>query len=79
MTGTAVNLSNLTRNGNGSVSLHCQGLPGLTHRVWATTNLQSPPSWQFISTNVAGADGSWQVTDTNAPNFPSRFYRASLP
>jgi hypothetical protein len=79
VTAPAIYLSNLTRNGNGGLSLVGHGLPGLTHRVWATTNILSPASWQFISTNQAGADGSWQFTDTNAPNYPSRFYRASLP
>jgi hypothetical protein len=79
VTAPMLTLSNVTRNANGSVSLLCQGIPGLTHRVWATTNLSSPASWQFVSTNVAGADGSWQYIDTNAPNYPSRFYRASLP
>lgn len=59
-----------------SINLTCRGLPGLSHRVWATTNLVQP-SWQAISTNVAGADGSWQVTDTL--NGPARFYRATLP
>lgn len=79
VTAPTISLSNVTRNANGSVTLLCRGLPGLTHRVWATTNLSSSSSWQFISTNQAGADGSWQFTDTNATNYPSRFYRASLP
>jgi hypothetical protein len=76
---SVVGVSSLTRNANGSVSLLFRGMPGLAHRVWATTNLSSPGSWQFISTNLAGPDGSWQFTDTNAAGYSSRFYRASLP
>jgi hypothetical protein len=75
----AVTLSGVARNADGSVNLLCRGMPGLTHRIWTTTNLLSSSSWQCISTNLAGADGSWQFTDTNTPNYPWRFYRASLP
>jgi hypothetical protein len=45
--------------------------------VWAAANLSAP--WQPVSTNTAGADGSWQVTDPGAAALPARFYRASLP
>jgi hypothetical protein len=71
-------IASLVRNADGSVKLQCQGMNGLSHRVWVATNL-SAPSWQILSTNVAGASGGWQVTDTNAGSFPARFYRASLP
>jgi hypothetical protein len=74
-----VSITNITRNANGSFKLSCMGMPGLTHRVMATTNLLMPSSWQFIATNTAGADGSWQSTDAGASGLPSRFYRASLP
>jgi hypothetical protein len=66
----------VTKPSSNSVSLRCRGMPGLSHRVWTTTSL-TEPSWQPISTNVAGADGSWQVMDTLTG--PSRFYRATLP
>jgi hypothetical protein len=76
---SVIAVSSVTRNANGSVSLLFRGMPGLSHRVWATTNPSLPASWQFISTNLAGADGSWQFTDTDAAGYSSRFYRASLP
>jgi hypothetical protein len=50
----------------------------LSHRIFATTNLTQLSSWQSISTNQAGADGSWHFADTNAASYPGRFYRASL-
>jgi hypothetical protein len=68
-----------TRNPDGSINLSCQGIPGLPHRVWTTTNLAQSFSWQPLSTNLSGADGSWQLVDASATNFPFRFYRASLP
>jgi hypothetical protein len=72
-------ITNVIRNANGSVNLYCRGMPGLTHRLLAGTNLAQISSWSFIATNLAGADGSWQFTDTNAANYALRFYRASLP
>ena len=75
----AITISNITHNANGSLTLSCQGMPGLTHRIWATSNLSPPASWQYVSTNLAAADGTWQFTDTNTATFSSRFYRASLP
>ena len=74
-----ITCSNPTRSANGNINLYCRGMPGLTHQIWATTNLPQTSSWQPVSTNLAGSDGSWQFTDTNATNYPSRFYRASLP
>ena len=68
-----------TRNPDGSINLLCQGIPGLSHRVWTTTNLAQSFSWQPFSTNLSSADGSWQLVDASATNYPSRFYRASLP
>lgn len=74
-----ITFTNLSRDANGSINLFCQGMPGLTHRISATMDLSQPAAWQVISTNQAGADGTWQFTDTNAVNYPRRFYRASLP
>lgn len=70
-------ITNVTYNPNNSINLYCRGMPGLTHRIWATTTL-AETSWQPISTNTAGADGTWQLTDTNTAG-SQRFYRASLP
>jgi len=73
----AIGVTNVVRSGDGSVSLSCVGMPGMSHRVLATTNLALPAGWQFVSTNTAGTDGVWQVND--AGNYPQRFYRVSLP
>lgn len=72
-------VTNIARNPDGTVNLSCVGVPGLACRVWATTNLGITGSWQVISTNTAGADGTWHVTDAGASAFSSGFYRASLP
>lgn len=64
---------------DGSVTLNCAGTPNSTNRVWVTTNLEPPVTWWAVSTNVAGADGTWQFTDTDAAGSPARFYRVSMP
>lgn len=65
-------------NGSGGVTLTFAGSAGTTWRVQATTNLASP-AWQDVSTNLIGSGGSWQFTQTNAANWPRRFYRTISP
>jgi uncharacterized repeat protein (TIGR03803 family) len=73
-----VTVSGIVCNPDSTVSLGFEGTPFQYYLVQATTDLIPPISWETISTNVAGADGSWQFTDTNATYFPSRFYRSAL-
>ena len=73
-----VTVSGISFNQDSTVSLDFEGTPFLNYLVQATTDLIPPILWETISTNLAGADGSWQFTDTNATSFPSRFYRSSL-
>jgi len=63
-------------NSNGSFALNFVCKPTSTNVVLCATNLLPPVVWQPISTNVAGADGDWKFTDTNAAAFPTRFYRS---
>lgn len=66
---TALNL-------NGSLTLNFVCQPASTNVVLCATNLTSPVVWQPLSTNLAGADGDWQFTDTNTAVFPTKFYRS---
>jgi hypothetical protein len=51
-----------------------------TNRLWATTNLAEPSSWQVIATNVMATNGLWFFTDTNTVQTNAvRFYRFSAP
>lgn len=64
---------------DGAATLQASGLPGLSLRIWAATNLMAPV-WQAIATNTADTNGEWTFADTNAlAHQPIRFYRASLP
>jgi hypothetical protein len=77
-TNRTLNITGLTRNGDGSVTVGLAGIPGYTYWVEATTNLTSPV-WEVVSTNVAGTNGLWQYTDFNATNYSTRFYRTYKP
>ena len=48
-----------------------------TTLVQATTNLSDPASWVTIATNPPGS--AFIFTDTNASQFPTRFYRVISP
>jgi hypothetical protein len=50
------------------------GLDSQAHNVLASQNLTT---WTVIGTVTAGSNGSATFTDTNAPNFPRRFYRVN--
>jgi hypothetical protein len=66
-------------NADGSVTLNLLTAPNIISRVLAATNLAPPVVWQPLCTNVAGASGAWQFTDTNASQYPIRFYRSYTP
>ena len=51
------------------------GQPGSTNQVLCATNLIQT-IWQPIATNLAGADGNWQFTDTNTASSTMQFYRS---
>ena len=69
-------VSGVTNNGNGSVTLNFTGIPGATYWVVTATNLLTPSAdWTPVSTNIAGTNGLWQFTDTQATNFLQQFYR----
>ena len=57
----------------GSVSAAFRGIPGRDYRIQASTNLQD---WSTIRIVTADQTGAFGFTDTDAPDFPRRFYRA---
>jgi fibronectin-binding autotransporter adhesin len=70
------NANLIVTDGNGVPTITFAGIPGRTNVVEASTNLTL---WTAISTNVAGTNGLWQVTDPDATNFVNRFYRSYQP
>ena len=67
-------ITNIVRNGNGSVTLYFLGGPNSTNVVQATTSLTPPVTWQNVSTNIADVNGVWQFIDAN--NTSTRYYRS---
>jgi uncharacterized repeat protein (TIGR03803 family) len=67
-------ITRITRNLDGTVTLHFLGGLNSTNVIQTATSLANPPSWQNVSTNVADVDGVWQFTDSN--NTATRFYRS---
>jgi hypothetical protein len=64
---------------NGFLKLFALGEPNETYGIEVATNLNTPILWQRIASPTADASGLFQFTDTNAPSFPARFYRALFP
>jgi uncharacterized repeat protein (TIGR01451 family) len=57
----------------GQFELVVNAQPGFVYAIQGSTNLTS---WVSLSTNTASPGGTIKFTDTNAPNFKRRFYRA---
>ena len=55
------------------------GDPNVTYGIEAATSLSRPIFWQRIGSSTASGSGLFQFTDTNAPAFRQRFYRALFP
>ncbi len=56
---------------NGSVLLQAQGTPGENFTIESSADLLN---WFDLGTATADTNGLMQFTDTNAPNYPARFY-----
>ena len=61
----------LQMQANGTVLLQTQGSPGETFAIEASADLIN---WLDIGAATADTNGLMQFADTNAPNFPARFY-----
>jgi hypothetical protein len=72
-------ISRTVLNSNASLTLNCLTTPNASSRVLVATNLTPPVVWRPIYTNVPGASGAWQFTDTNISTSIERFYRTSTP
>ena len=62
----------------GQAQLSGMGFPGMTCTVYANTNLTTT-NWINIGSATANGQGVLQFVDTNAMNYPMRFYRFTAP
>ena len=75
----ASTLTSITDLPNAFKQLTGQGVSNLAYTVQAATNLATPITWTLLGAATANSSGVYQFTDTNAPLFPRRFYRAVSP
>jgi hypothetical protein len=68
-------IKNITSTNAGQIQFTVEGRPNQTFTIWASTNLATN-GWQIISTNTASSNGVFIFLDTNATNWPKRFYRS---
>jgi T5SS/PEP-CTERM-associated repeat protein len=64
---------------NKFVQLTGQGDANTMYVIEAASNLNFPIFWQRLGSNLTDGTGFLQFTDTNAPQFQNRFYRALSP
>jgi hypothetical protein len=64
-------------SGSGTFRVIFAGIPGYTYRVQYATDPTGP--WTPLKTATAGTDGLFEVTDTQAPPPPARYYRTVYP
>jgi hypothetical protein len=64
-------------HGDGTVTAAFAGTPGAEYIVQACDNMVAPV-WANVSTNTAGADGTWTFTESKAGH-SARFYRSAKP
>lgn len=72
-----INITSIVQAPGGQVTLTGAGNPGSTYFIEANTNLATT-NWITLGSVTGGWNGGISFTDTNAPNFPQRFYRFKL-
>lgn len=63
----------------GAYSLSGTGAASQTYTLEAATNLAEPIFWLPLTNTIAETNGSFQLIDLDATNFPQRFYRVVAP
>lgn len=69
----------LSGSGGSNYTVFVDSYPNCTNRIWSTTNLTSPSSWQELGTVTTDDNGTGQLLDTNAMDIPMKFYQLSYP
>jgi len=72
-------LTSITAAPGGPAQLQGAGVSNLIYTIQAAANLNPVIQWSNVGTATASPSGVFTFTDTNAPLFPMRFYRALSP
>jgi len=79
-TPTAIQLTGMTTSLGGTFEISFTNTPGARFTVLSATNVTLPASnWTIIGPVTEVSPGQFRFTDTNAPAFPTRFYRVLFP
>jgi hypothetical protein len=70
-------INSLVSSADNTISLNLAGASGFTYILETTTNFAASDGWLPIATNIMGADGIWQFSDSTTNN-PQQFYRLQL-
>jgi hypothetical protein len=79
---TPFKIIQLTKLGNGTFQFSFTNLTGASFQVFAATNAAQPTAnWTMIgfATETPAGSGQFQFTDSQATNYPQRFYRVKSP
>ena len=72
-------LTGITASSDKTAQIQGLGVSNLIYTIEAATNLNPIVNWSDIGTAPANGNGIFSFTDTNAPLYPMRFYRAISP
>jgi hypothetical protein len=77
----ALDAAGISKNADGNMTVDFTGIPGQSYHLEAATNLTWPIVWQVLAGSLTDAPsaGRWQFTDSQATNYPYRFYRSVSP
>lgn len=79
-TSTSIQLTGMTMSLGGAFKINFTNTPGTLGAVLSTTNVFLPASeWTILGPVTEVSPGQFQFIDTNAPTFPTRFYRVLFP
>ena len=76
-TAPAITFSGIQSGSNGVTLNLSGGAAGQNLNIQATSDPTTTNGWQVIGSATATVDGTFQFTDTNAPNYSARFYRGA--
>jgi len=72
-------LTSITSTPGSMMQIQGAGLSNVIYSIQAAANLGASIQWSNVGTATGDLSGTFWFTDTNAPFFPQRFYRAVYP
>ena len=80
--GTPFRFTNVTKLEDGNIQVTYAGPPLGNYRLWASEDINARPiytTWTLLTNSPMPAGGSATFADTQATNYPQRFYIITSP